>query len=47
MSSRLFHRLLRDAVWLSPRWYRPAAAYPPAMLADDLLKVFLDGFSVS
>jgi TetR/AcrR family transcriptional regulator, cholesterol catabolism regulator len=45
VSSRLFHRLLRDAVWLSPRWYRPTAAYPPAKLVDDLLTIFLQGFS--
>jgi TetR/AcrR family transcriptional regulator, cholesterol catabolism regulator len=45
ISPRLFHRLIRDAVWLSPRWYRPTTAYPPAKLADDLLAVFLDGFS--
>jgi AcrR family transcriptional regulator len=45
VSSRLFHRLIRDAVWLSPRWYRPTAAYPAAKLADDLLMVFLGGFS--
>lgn len=45
VSPRLFHRLLRDAVWLSPRWYRPTAAYPAAKLADDVLTVLLDGFS--
>ena len=45
VSARLFHRLIRDAVWLSPRWYRPSDGYPPAKLADDLLAVFLDGFS--
>jgi AcrR family transcriptional regulator len=45
VSTRLFHRLLRDAVWLSPRWYRPTDDYPPARLADDLLTVFLNGFS--
>lgn len=45
VSARLFHRLIRDAVWLSPRWYRPTDEYPPAKLADDLLAVFLDGFS--
>ena len=45
VSARLFHRLIRDAVWLSPRWYRPSEGYPPARLADDLLAVFLDGFS--
>lgn len=47
VSSRLFHRLIRDAVWLSPRWYRPTEDYPPTRLADDLLAVFLDGFSAS
>ena len=47
VSSKLFHRLIRDAVWLSPRWYRPTEAYPPEMLADDLLAVFLDGFSAN
>lgn len=45
VSPRLFHRLLRDAVWLSPRWYRPTAAYPAAKLADDMLTVLLEGFS--
>lgn len=44
VSPRLFHRLIRDAVWLSPRWYRPTEAYPPTKLANDLLAVFLDGF---
>lgn len=45
VSPRLFHRLLRDAIWLSPRWYRPTAAYPATKLADDVLAVLLDGFS--
>lgn len=47
VSARLFHRLIRDAVWLSPRWYRPTQGYPPAKLADDLLAVFLDGFTAA
>jgi AcrR family transcriptional regulator len=42
---RLLRRLLRDAVWLSPRWYRPSPGYPPARLTDELLTVFLDGCS--
>lgn len=45
VNPRLFHRMLRDAVWLTPRWYRPTAAYPAAKLADDVLAVFLHGFS--
>ena len=47
VSARLFHRLLRDAVWLSPRWYRPTEDYPPARLADDVLAVFLHGFTAN
>lgn len=47
LSSRFFHRLLRDAVWLSPRWYRPTAGYPPARLAQDILTVFLHGYAAS
>jgi hypothetical protein len=31
LSPRLLRRLLRDAVWLSPRWYRPSPDYPPAI----------------
>lgn len=45
VSPRLFHRLLRDAVWLSPRWYRPTKEYPHRQLAEDVLTIFLDGFA--
>jgi AcrR family transcriptional regulator len=47
VSQRLFHRLIRDAVWLTQSWYRPTKAYPPTRLADDIVAVFLDGFFVS
>jgi AcrR family transcriptional regulator len=47
VSARLFHRLLRDAVWLSPRWYRPTKDYPHAQLAEDVLAVFLEGFATN
>lgn len=43
----VFYRLLRDALWLSVRWYRPGGAYTVAKLADDCTKIFLEGFSVS
>jgi hypothetical protein len=47
VSPQPFHRLLRDAVWLSPRWYRATAAYPAERLADDVLTVFLQGFAAA
>jgi len=42
---RVFYRLMRDAVWLSVRWYRPRGAYPVARFADDAADIFLHGFS--
>jgi len=38
-----FHRLLRDALWLSVRWYQPTEAYPLDAFAGDIASVFLDG----
>ncbi|QMU80439.1 TetR/AcrR family transcriptional regulator [Streptacidiphilus sp. PB12-B1b] len=45
LDPRLFHRLLRDAVFLSGRWYRPTPQTPVDRLAEELLSVFLDGFA--
>lgn len=42
---RVFHRLIRDAVWLSVRWHRPNGAYTTAQLAEDVTSIFLHGFS--
>ena len=39
-----FHRLLRDALWLSVRWYQPSDEYPLDGFANDIASVFLDGF---
>jgi TetR/AcrR family transcriptional regulator, cholesterol catabolism regulator len=39
---RVFYRLIRDAVWLSVRWQHPD---PPDRLADDIIAIFLHGFS--
>ncbi|NBM20262.1 TetR/AcrR family transcriptional regulator [Streptomyces sp. GC420] len=45
LDARLFHRLLRDAVFLSVRWYRPTPERPIGRLAGELLSTFLDGFA--
>jgi TetR/AcrR family transcriptional regulator, cholesterol catabolism regulator len=42
--SRVFYRLIRDAVWLSSRWHRPAHAYSTQQLAEDVTSLFLQGF---
>ncbi|HVV30488.1 MAG TPA: TetR/AcrR family transcriptional regulator [Mycobacteriales bacterium] len=41
---RVFHRLIRDAVWLSVRWHRPDGSYPTTQFADDVTSVFLQGY---
>jgi AcrR family transcriptional regulator len=42
---RIFHRLIRDAVWLSGRGHHPDAGYSAEQLADAITSIFLDGFS--
>lgn len=44
---RVFHRLLRDAVWLSVRWHRPDGSYPTEQLAEDVTSIFLGGFAAN
>ena len=44
--SRVFYRLIRDAVWLSIRWHRPDGPYSTHQLAEDVTSLFLQGFAV-
>jgi TetR/AcrR family transcriptional regulator, cholesterol catabolism regulator len=41
----VFYRLIRDAVWLSVRWFSPSADYPVSRLADQCTAVFLNGLT--
>ena len=45
IAPRVFYRLIRDAVWLSVRWHHPGGEYPTSQLAEDIIAVFLDGFT--
>jgi AcrR family transcriptional regulator len=45
IAPRIFHRLIRDAVWLSGRGQHSDAGYSTGQLADAITAVFLDGFS--
>jgi AcrR family transcriptional regulator len=42
---RVFYRFIRDAVWLSVRWYRPEGPYTIDKLAADCASIFLDGYA--
>jgi TetR/AcrR family transcriptional regulator, cholesterol catabolism regulator len=42
----VFYRLMRDAVWLTVRWFTPGRGYPVSRLADDCTSIFLDGMAV-
>lgn len=42
---RVFYRFVRDAVWLSVRWYRPEGKYTIRQLAADCASIFLDGYA--
>jgi AcrR family transcriptional regulator len=42
---RVFYRFVRDAVWLSVRWYRPEGPYTIEQLAADCASIFLDGYA--
>lgn len=42
----VFHRFIRDCVWLSTRWHSADDAYSTDRLAADCVSIFLDGFAV-
>ncbi len=45
IAPQVFYRFIRDAVWLSVRWFTPTRSYPMAKLARQCTAVFLDGFA--
>lgn len=42
---KVIYPLLRDGLWLTARWFVPTKTYGYDALADDYLKVFLEGIS--
>jgi len=42
----ILYRLMRDAIWLSVRWFRPSRQYPLSRFAQDCTSLFLDGVAV-
>jgi TetR/AcrR family transcriptional regulator, cholesterol catabolism regulator len=39
----IIYRLMRDAIWLSVRWFKPTPRYPLTRFADDCTSLFIDG----
>ncbi len=43
LDPNVVHRLLRDSLWLTARWFTPSAKYTLDKLVDDCTALFLDG----
>jgi AcrR family transcriptional regulator len=43
----LVYRFLRDTVWVAVRWYRPGGDLSPSDIADQYLRILLEGIATS
>ena len=43
LDPNIVYRLMRDAIWLSVRWFRPTPDYPLTRFAQECTSLFLDG----
>jgi AcrR family transcriptional regulator len=39
----LVYRLVRDAIWTAPRWYRPGGSLEPRLIVEQYRAVLVDG----
>jgi AcrR family transcriptional regulator len=47
LDPKVAYRLMRDAMWMSVRWFTPTRDYPISRLAEDCTALFLDGLARS
>jgi TetR/AcrR family transcriptional regulator, cholesterol catabolism regulator len=45
LEPRIVYRLMRDAIWLSVRWFRPTPDRPLSRFAEECTSLFLDGLA--
>ena len=45
VNQRVFHRFLRDAVFMATRWFKPSEAYGLEELAADTAHIFFEGYT--
>lgn len=43
LDAPVVHRLLRDSLWLTARWFKPSSKYSLDRLIGDFITLFLDG----
>ena len=43
----LVYRFLRDTVWVAVRWYRPGGELSPSHVADQYLRILLEGIATT
>lgn len=43
LEPKILYRVMRDAIWLSVRWFTPTRDYPLSSFARDCTSLFLDG----
>ncbi len=43
LEPKILYRLMRDAIWLSVRWFKPTRDYPLSRFAEACTSLFLDG----
>ena len=46
LDPRLTYRFMRDAIWVTVRWYRPGGRHPIDEIRDDYLRLLLGGITV-
>lgn len=47
LDAKLFHSLIRDAVWFSVRYHHSTDSHTPETLADEVTAIFLHGFAAA
>jgi AcrR family transcriptional regulator len=47
LDPKILYRLMRDAVWLSVRWFKQTRQYPISRLAEDYTSLFVEGLARS
>ena len=45
LEPKILYRIMRDAIWLSVRWFKPTREYPLSRFAEDCTSLFLDGMA--
>ncbi len=46
LEPKILYRVMRDAIWLSVRWFKPTHDYPLSRLAEDCTSLFIDGLAL-